>query len=168
MSWSVTVPLHVVDRGPVSLKLEPNEAERREIAKQLALPALDAFTADVTVSSWLDGAAVQGRWRASIQQTCGVTLDAFHTDLSGDFRVTVVPAGSPNAPSEDPDQTFDLEAEDPPDVLHGSEVDVAAYAVEHLALELDPFPRKPGVEWEAPEPENPESPFAALSKLKPQ
>lgn len=168
MSWSVTVPLHEVDRGPVRLRLEPNAAERAEAASQLGLPAVEALTADVTVSPWLDGAAVEGRWRATVRQTCGVSLEPFDQELSGDFRVTVAPAGSPNVPSEDPDQTFDLDAEDPPDVLHGPEVDVAAYVVEHLALELDPFPRKPGVEWEPPEPETPASPFAALGKLKPQ
>jgi uncharacterized metal-binding protein YceD (DUF177 family) len=168
MNWSVKVPLHQLDRGPVRHSLEPTAEQRAEAAKLLAIPAVDALSAEVTVSPWMDGAAVEGRWRARIQQTCGVTLDPFETELSGEFRVTAVPAGSPNAPSEDPEETFDLDAPDPPDVLHAQEVDVAAYVVEHLALELDPFPRKPGVEWEAPEPDEPPSPFAVLSRLKPQ
>jgi len=43
-------------------------------------------------------------------------------------------------------------------------------AAEFLALALDPYPRKPGVEFESPQPEaEPDekaSPFAALAKLK--
>jgi uncharacterized metal-binding protein YceD (DUF177 family) len=51
-------------------------------------------------------------------------------------------------------------------VLEDEGVDIAGYLVEHLALELDPYPRKPGVEWEAPPEEREASPFAVLQKLK--
>ncbi|WP_236627552.1 hypothetical protein [Caulobacter sp. B11] len=44
---------------------------------------------------------------------------------------------------------------------------MSGYVIEHLALELDPFPRKPGAVFVAP-PEPVElSPFAALKRLKP-
>jgi uncharacterized metal-binding protein YceD (DUF177 family) len=168
MNWSVIVPLHAVARGPVRHDLLPDDRQRSEAAELLSVPAIPALTADVVVTSWLDGCEVQGRWQATVTQTCGLTLDDFDTDLSGEFVVKAVPAGSANAPSEDPEVEIDPEGDDPPDVLPASEVDVAAYVVEHLALELDPFPRKPGAEFDAPEPENPVSPFAALSRLKPQ
>jgi hypothetical protein len=42
---------------------------------------------------------------------------------------------------------------------------VAGYVTEHLALEIDPFPRKPGVEFDYQPPEEETSPFAALKKL---
>ena len=100
-------------------------------------------------------------------QTCGLTLDPFEQPLEGAFTVRMVPAGSPNAPSEEAELSFEAGADDPPDVLEGDTVDIAAYLVEHLALELDPFPRKPGAAFEPPpEPAEP-SPFAALQKLKP-
>ena len=39
-------------------------------------------------------------------------------------------------------------------MLEGDAIDLAAYVVEHLALEIDPFPRKPGVEFDyTPDPE---------------
>ena len=165
--WSVTVPLHALDRGPVHRRLEPDESERARIAAQLALPGIEALAADVTVSPWLDGAEVTGCWSARVVQECGVTLEPFATDLTGDFSVRAVPAGSVNAPSEDPEVTVELDAEDPPDVLHAPEIDIAALLVEHVALELDPFPRAPGVDFEPPAPERPISPFADLAKLKP-
>jgi uncharacterized metal-binding protein YceD (DUF177 family) len=167
MDWSVKVPLNALANGPVRRVLSPDEAERAQTAERLAIVALERLEAEVTVAPWLDGAEVKGRWRGRVVQTCGVSLDPFPTDLSGEFRIKCVPAGSPNAPSEDPEIVVDMEAEDPPDVLPAPEVDIAAYVVEHLALELDPFPRAPGVEFEAPEPETPASPFAALQKLKP-
>jgi hypothetical protein len=43
---------------------------------------------------------------------------------------------------------------------------VAHYIVEHLALAIDPFPRKPGAEFEFTPPAEEESPFAVLKKLK--
>ena len=167
MDWSVKVPLHTLGRDGVRVELRPTEAERADAAKLLAIPGVPSLSAEVTVAPWMDGCEIQGRWRAVVTQVCGVTVDAFNQAIEGDFTVRAVPAGSPNAPSEDPEVEIDLDAEDPPDVLHAPEVDVAAYVVEHLALELDPFPRKPGVEFEPPEPEMVVSPFDELRKLKP-
>jgi hypothetical protein len=100
-------------------------------------------------------------------QTCGITLDPFESALSGDFLVRAVPAGSPNAPTEETAEVeFDVAAEDPPDVLTDERVDLAAYVVEHLALEIDPFPRSPGAEFEPPAAQPESSPFDILRALK--
>ena len=97
-----------------------------------------------------------------------MSLEPFDTELTGDFVVRAVPPGSPAAAAEATEVSVDPDAEDPPDLLDGDQIDVGGYLVEHLALEVDPFPRKPGVEFEPPPPEGPVSPFAALLKLKPQ
>ena len=97
-----------------------------------------------------------------------MSLDPFDTALAGEFTVRAVPEGSPAAGDPAGEVTVDPEAEDPPDQLDGDEVDVGAYLVEHLALEVDPFPRKPGVEFEPQTPESPASPFAVLQALKSQ
>ena len=166
--WSQPVRLAEVGRGAQRRTLTPSEAERVQIARALNLVDLPELSADVELAPWLDGAVLRGRWRARVVQTCGVTLDPFETPLSGDFEVRAVPTGSPLAPSEEGAVELDLEADDPPDVLEEDRIDPAAYVVEHLALELDPFPRKPGAEFEAPEPEPETSPFAALLQLKPR
>jgi uncharacterized metal-binding protein YceD (DUF177 family) len=82
--------------------------------------------------------------------------------------VRVLPADSPNQPQDDGGElTLDLEAPDPPDLLEGEEIDVEAYVVEHLALAIDPFPRKPGVEFEYMDKDAAEvSPFAVLKNLQ--
>lgn len=164
--WSEEIRLAEVGRSPLHRVLTADEAARRRIARELDLKSLDELRAELKVTPWLDGAEVEGRWRARIEQICGVTLDPFHTDLSGEFKVKVLPSGSRHAPQDDSEVVVDLEAEDPPDLLESDRIDLAAYVVEHLALEVDPFPRKPGAMFTPPEPEEPPSPFAVLQQLK--
>ena len=58
-----------------------------------------------------------------------------------------------------------LDEEDPPDPIVDGKVDLGALAAEFLALALDPYPRKPGAEFAAPEVAEPDSPFAELARL---
>ena len=166
LPWSLPIRLADVGRGPHTRRLEPDEATRARIAKSFDLVALPAFSAEVEVRPWQDGAEIHGRWRAKVTYACGISLDPFDADLEGAFTVRAVPPDSPLAAPPDPEVELDLEAEDPPDVLDGETLDLGGYLVEHLALELDPFPRKPGVAFEPPPPENPDSPFAVLKRLK--
>lgn len=165
--WGAPVPLHEAARGPVTVELAPDAETRAGVARELGLESLPALTAEVTVSPWFDGVRLEGRVHAVVEQICGVTLDPFEQPLEATFDLTAVPAGSPHAPAPPTGEVeLDPDAADPPDVLERPEVDVAAYVIEHLALEIDPFPRKPGAVFE-PEPEDkPESPFAVLKRLK--
>lgn len=168
-AWSRKVRLTDVQRGPEHLELKADEGERAALAREFGLDALESLEASVSVRPWQDGLEVAARWRARVQQTCGVSLEPFATDLSGDFEVRAVPSDSPLAAYQEPEGEISLETPDPPDVLDDDHaVDVAALVTEHLSLEIDPYPRKPGVEWEAPEASEPESPFAVLNKLKPE
>jgi hypothetical protein len=166
--WRDVVKLSEVARGPVSATLAPDDAIRAQIAKELGLESLPALKGELTVRPWLDGAEITGRFKARVEQVCGVSAEPFEQEVEGAIGLRVVPAGSPHAPadSEHGDVALDLDAPDPPDVLEGEEIDLAAYLIEHLALEIDPFPRKPGATFDytpdAPE----ESPFAVLKRLK--
>lgn len=149
------------------MRLEPDEAERAKVAADLGLQSLPALTAELTVRPWLDGAEITGRFEAVVEQICSVSLDPFEQPVGGEIAVQVVPPGSPLAIEERGGEgEHDPEAPDPPDVLAGEDIDLAAYVVEHLALEIDPFPRKPGVAFEFTPPAEEESPFAVLKKLK--
>lgn len=168
-AWSRKVRLPDVQRGVERLELKADAGERERLARELDVDAVESVEADVTVRGWQDGLQADGRWRARVTQTCGVSLEPFSTDLSGAFEVRAVPADSPLAAYQEPEGDIGLETPDPPDVLADDDtIDVAALVAEHLSLEIDPYPRKPGVEWEAPEASEPESPFAVLSALKPR
>ena len=166
MSWDRPVKLHELARGPVPLDLEPDAAQRAEIARRLKLESLPSFKARVIVKPWLDGAEITGRLDAVVEQICGVSLEAFEAEVSGDIDLRVAPAGSPHASSSDGSELeLDPDAPDAPDILDGDTIDVTAYVVEHLALEIDPFPRKPGAVFEYEAPKEETSPFAALKAL---
>lgn len=154
---------------PLERRIVLDAAERRAVAQALGLERLDRLEAHVRLSAWHDGLRMEADWRADVTQICGVSLDPFDSALEGDFAVDVVPAGSLHAPeTSDVEIVLDLEADDPPDVVEGDAVDVGAYVIEHLALEIDPFPRKPGAEFQPPEAEPESSPFAVLRAIKPR
>lgn len=169
-AWPVIVRLGEAARHteaqPLHRRLVADAAVRKAIAKAFGLVSLDRLEADVDLSGWFDGVRIDGRWSADIVQTCGVTLEDFPTTLSGEFTVHAVPQGSRHAAPPEPEIEIDLDAEEPPDVLEDDSVDIGGYVAEHLSLEIDPFPRKPGAVFEAPAPEPEASPFAALLKLK--
>lgn len=167
--WSETLSLHELAHGPVQRVLVAPEAARQRIAHAFQLDDLASLEATVDVSPWLDGAELRGRWHAAVLQTCGVTLEPLPSEPEGEFVVRVLPAGSPNAPEEPTGEVeVGVEDDDPPDVLEDQTVDLAAYVVEHLGLEIDPFPRKPGAVFTPPEEPEELSPFAVLRQLKPR
>lgn len=166
--WGRPIRLHEIARGELKLRLEPDAAARARIARDLGLESLPALSAEITVRPWLDGAEIFGRFKATVGQLCSVSAEPFEQPLRGDIDIRVVPAGSPNAPGESVHEVeLELDAPDPPDVLEADSIDVSAYVVEHLALEIDPFARKPGAEFAYEPPTQEESPFAALKGLKP-
>ena len=165
--WPYIVALGDARRG-ASLQLAADDAARAAIAKALDIESLESLEADVDLSEWLDGVRIDGGWRARIVQICGVSLEPFPSALEGEFTVRAVPTGSLHAPAADAEIVVDLDADDPPDVLEGGLVDLGGYVVEHLALEIDPFPRKPDAVFEPPEAPAELSPFAVLRGLKPE
>ena len=166
-AWSTPVRVHELSRGPLRLELEPDEATRLQIAKDLGLESLPALKAELELKSWLDGVEINGTFRAIVGQVCAVSLDPFEHPLSGVIEVRAVLADSPHAPATVSGEVeFDPEAPDPPDILLSDAIDLASSVVEHLALEVDPFARKPGAEFDYAPPTAEISPFAALKILK--
>jgi len=167
--WREPIVLAEIQRGAVRRTLEADEATRARIAKALGLDALLSLTAEMRAAPWLDGAQIDGVWRARVRQTCGVTLEPFDSDLDGEIRVRALPEGSAALGGADEaggGLDLDPDSDDPPDALADDRIDLAAYVVEDLSLAIDPFPRKPGVEFEAPGQSGELSPFAVLAKLK--
>jgi len=166
-TWPPPIRLAEIGRGAKTFDLAADAETRAKIASRLGLKSLPSLTAHLVIGPWLDGAEIHGRFDAVVEQVCGVSLDPFEQNLGGLVDVRVVPAGSPNAPQESLGEVV-LEADlpDPPDVLEGDSIDLAEYLVEHLALEIDPFPRKPDAVFDYVPDSKEESPFAILKALK--
>lgn len=145
---------------------EADGRARMEIARELGLAELTVLRGSLQVTPWLDGARIDGRYQASLTQVCSLTAEPLPVELDERFTLRVLPTGSPNAPASDSEIEIDPDADDPPDVLEDETLDLTGYVFEHLALDLDPFPRKPGAEFTPPQETAEISPFAVLKGLK--
>jgi hypothetical protein len=147
--------------------MSADETDRADASVGLDVEAIENLVAELNVAPWLDGFEVKGILRARVIRACGVSLEFFEEAVDESVLIRFVPSGSPNAPIPPVgDVEVDLEADDPPDIIAGDAVELGAYLIEHLALALTPFPRKPGVEFEPHVTSGSISPFAALAHLK--
>ncbi|MGA0545671.1 YceD family protein [Brevundimonas sp. VNH65] len=142
----------------IERRLVADEAQRAKLAKTLDLAELDRFEADLVLAPALIGWRLTGRVRAEAVQTCGVTLEPLPVSIDSRFQVDLVEA-DPSASEGEVEVSMD---EDGPDLIEDGRIDLGQYAVEQLALNLDPFPRKPGAEFVQPDEPGELSPFAVL------
>jgi len=171
----VLLPGEVAPLG-THVNIEADADQRAALARLADIPAVDAFTAELLVRPWSgDGFAVGGRVRAKVVQTCVVTLEPIAASIDEEVDVKLVPpeemAKYEITPDENGEIDLDAGGADLPDAIEGGVIDLGAIAVEHFMLGLDPYPRKPGVVFDAEavgvgDGREKLSPFAALAKLK--
>jgi len=163
-----------------AVTVEPADEDRQRIAQAYELEAMPALKADLNLSPWRKaGIRVHGTVKAILRQRCGVTLEIFDQELTDEIDRTFEPL--PKSPrtardlNDEGEIEIQMESIDPPDVIENGKIDLGAVICEQLALNIDPFPRKPGVAFEAAltgetdegEDDGKEpSPFAVLAKLK--
>jgi uncharacterized metal-binding protein YceD (DUF177 family) len=142
--------------------------ERKALADRFDLVEISALEAVVTLKAIAGGSMVRlsASIKARLVQTCVVTLEPIDAEVDTRFSMTF------GGGTEDDGGEIDLsiDDEDPPEPIIDGAIDVGEAIAEHLALAIDPFPRKPGtayvgVEIEAPEPETKPNPFAALARF---
>ena len=151
-------------------QIEANAAEREALARRFGLVSLDRLTATVRLHK-VDRNAVRldADFDADVVQSCVVTLQPVAAHVSDSISVIFAPE-IPLAPNAE----LDLSpiAEELPEPLTGSEIDVGEAVAQQLALVIDPYPRAPGVRFEPANypglaPNRPEDgPFAALASLR--
>lgn len=164
--WSHPIAWSAAGTVDSRLLLQADVDVRARVARFLDLEGVGKLEATVSARAWLDGMELNGRVVATLTRLCGVSLETFEESVDAPLHIRLVPVGSANAPVEHDGQVIiDLDADDPPDVVEGGVVDIAACAVEALALALDPFPRKPGAVFKPPAETLPASPFSVLRDL---
>lgn len=160
-SFSDSIRLNEIGAG-LSRTLTPDDQARRSIARALDLASLDVFEAEMKVAPAREGWTLTGRVRAEAVQTCGLTLEPLPVTIDERFAIALVEAALP-VEGEEIEVSID---DDAPDVVEDGRIDLGQYAVEQLALTLDPFPRKPGAEFVQPEEPAEISPFAVLKAFR--
>ncbi|MNI01188.1 hypothetical protein D3C73_540200 [compost metagenome] len=164
LPFSDPIRLHQIGAG-LSRRLEPDAEARVRIARALNLKSLDRFTADLEVTATVSGWRLNGRVMAEAVQSCVLTLEPLPVRIDERFEVNLVEA-TDTPPSEEGEIDLELD-DDSPDVVENGQIDLGQYAVEQLALCLDPYPRKEGAVFEQPPEPGEISPFGVLRALKP-
>ncbi len=176
-----------------SITITANEAERTALAELNELPGISKFAAAFKIRSGSRDIHLTGRINAHITQTCVVTLDPFEAVIGEPLDIRFAapkpyekPGKNPEGKGKKAPRIADLVSEgleaDPPEPLVDGHIDLGAVAAEFFALSLDPYPRKPGVDFEANAREalgiedegetdaedKPGNPFAILASLQHQ
>ncbi|MBC8036635.1 MAG: DUF177 domain-containing protein [Rhizobiales bacterium] len=161
--FSRPLPVARVPRGGSDETIAASPEECKALAARLAVPALHALNAELRATPWRGGGVkVEGKLVADIEQVSAISLEAFRHQVEFPIVRFFMPPGAVEQDSE-----ADI---DPIDEGH---VDLGEVVAETLALELDPYPRRPGeafdeTAWtEVPSPAE-ASPFASLTRLKPK
>lgn len=154
-----------VDRVPKAGSMEKLRAEPEELkalAKRMKIPAIHALTADIRATPWRGGGLkLEGHLTAEIEQVSVISLEPFRETVSVPIARYYLPPGA----------VVENEEEDDADPIENGWIDLGEVTAETLALDLDPYPRKPGeafaehIEDEG-EPVKAESPFAVLARRK--
>jgi hypothetical protein len=166
--WHVPVRLEDVPETGLHLDLMADAPVRAGLAALAGVIDIPRLEAVLDVVRHGNGLQMTGRVSATVGQTCVITLEPLQNEVDEPINVVFAPVASDFAAVE-------LEAEDlpedalrePPEILSDGTADVGAIAAEFLLLGIDPYPRKPGAEFEPPaEQAGVVSPFGALAKLK--
>ena len=149
--------------------ISASPADFANIAAYLDIAGVKTLTAEIALTRWRGkGVRLTGQLKADVVQNCVVTLDPIDAHIEAAFERRYLPPDKLEAETEDEQGIFvDPTAEDPPEPL-GHEIDAGEILVEELSLNLDPYPRKPGVAFHGDDAPTRENPFAVLAKLKPR
>jgi uncharacterized metal-binding protein YceD (DUF177 family) len=171
MPWSFPVLVAQVPETGLHQVLDTTAAQRERLAAVAGVNAVTQAEASFDVVPAADGRVhVTGRVRARVGQTCVVTLDPVENEIDEPIDVEFAPPSQIPASgrSMQTEEGEDVEIPDPPEPIVNGAIDLGQLAAEFLVLGIDPYPRKPGAVFVAPEvAKDPEDhPFAALKALK--
>jgi uncharacterized metal-binding protein YceD (DUF177 family) len=156
----------VVARMPsqgIEVDIRATPEECAALAADFKLPEVKSLEARFRLTGKPERVHVTGHITADIVQVCVVTLDPFESRLDEDVEVDF----EEPRPDERADPRADIDlAEEGPDEIVDGRIDVGALAAEFVALGLDPYPRKPGVDFSYEEQDPGDNPFARLAELK--
>jgi uncharacterized metal-binding protein YceD (DUF177 family) len=161
------LPAISIPKAGKTVRLQANREELEHIVDHLGLASCEQLSADFIIMPVRgDMLHVTGTVKALLHQACVISLEAFPVSINEDIDVRFAPLEK-LGPVSKAEVERTLEDEDPPEPLDNGSIDVWALAIDHIAVALDPYPRKPGVELVS-DVETPakESPFAALEALK--
>ncbi len=149
--------------------------EKAAIAQMIGVEAVDSLTAHFKVTRLARSVMhVEGEVHARLVRLCGVSLEPFEVEVTEPVDLKFAPENSAVAPGKEDaaiaESLILSMDEDPPDPIIDGKIDLGAVSVEFVALGLDPYPRKPGIEFDhaalQPDSQPTDSPFSVLAGLR--
>lgn len=146
-------------------KIEASEDECAALATRFAIREISDFKAEIYIRRVAGGEVVkvEGKLSADVVQACVVSLQDVHEHVEASFETFFTEDKNLAADEED-------ENDDAPEMAENGIIDLGEVAAQYLALELNPYPRAPGVSLAAQMAEiglaAKPNPFAVLEALK--
>jgi uncharacterized metal-binding protein YceD (DUF177 family) len=167
--WSSPVTVEDIPETGLHVEIEAPDVVRAELASLAGLRELPRLSAVFDLSRRGAGVRVNGQVSALVGQTCVVTLEPIESDLEEIVDLVFTTEVKEAAQTKAETVSVRTDDQDPPELLVGGKLDLGAIATEFLLLGIDPYPRKPGVEFEPIKAGDGKArPFAALEALKKQ
>ncbi|KIQ05100.1 metal-binding protein [Agrobacterium tumefaciens] len=173
--FSYLVKVGHISANPVRIGLTASPEELAGLAKLWDVLSVEYLKSELQVTRWKkDGLKITGDVRAALTQACVVSLEPVSSVIDEKIEQIFVPEGSKLArlmTNEQGEIVLDPDGPDSPDQFSGDTIDVGVVVAEFAALAIDPYPRKPDVDFtgfgdENAEVEKKPSPFAALKDWK--
>ena len=168
-AFSLSVAVRDIGRKGRTVKLEADADQRAALAKVLGIEVIERLAGEFFLEM-ISGSSVhlRGRLEADLAQTCVVSLEPVQQHVDELVAMTLLPTETSDGRTHAP-TLIDPMDEDDRDTYSSGRIDLGMIVSEQLALHLDPYPRAPGVKFDAAgntEAEERDSPFAALERLK--
>ncbi|WP_416407074.1 YceD family protein [Agrobacterium rosae] len=173
--FSYPVKVGHISANPVRIGLTASPEELIGLAKLWYVVSVESLKSELQVTRWKrDGLKITGDVRVALTQACVVTLEPVSSVIDEKIDQILVPEGSKLArmmPDEKGEIVLDPDGPDMPDQFSGDTIDVGVVVAEFAALAIEPYPRKPNVDFagygeEKLVEEKKPSPFAALKDWK--
>jgi uncharacterized metal-binding protein YceD (DUF177 family) len=161
----------IIPDKPRLERVEASVEECAALAKRFDLKSLSGLKAKLTILRVSDGniIRIEGDIEAEVVQTCVVSLQGVSSEINGHFDTYFTEDGKEGF-DEAEQLSVEVDDEVPDMVINGGMLDLGELTSQYLSLELDPYPRAPGVSLAAQLSEigadTKNRPFQILKKLK--
>lgn len=161
------VRLRQIDGSPLHVEASPDE--RTALAQRFGVVAVDSLEADLVLERDGESVAANGRFRAAIVQTCGVSGEDFPVAIDEPLALRFVPEIARTATDEE----IELAEEELDEIEYaGDAFDLGEAVAQSLGLAIDPYATGPAADTARTDAgitgdDAPSGPLAeALAKLK--
>jgi len=129
-----------------TIDIAADARERAALANRLGLLEIPRLGARLVLTPTHQGAvALGGTFHADVVQACVRSLEPVPAHIEASFERVFARA---ERIKDEREQSITIDDEEPPDHLVDETIDLGAVVTEQLALELDPYPKAAGSDFE--------------------